>query len=159
MPALPFDLQAPATPDEAVYRLTADATRDLVDLSTAINVTWTFRSARPDGDRTAPVPLLGVRFAPDVDGHNGAPSGTRFTVPLHIGRQAGSGDLEEVTVEASFDDGGTWQPLRVTGRGDDRKVTIDHPTGPGFVSLRATAADADGNRVEQTIIHAYRLTG
>jgi hypothetical protein len=80
-------------------------------------------------------------------------------VPLHIGRPDGAGDLEEVTVEASFDDGGTWQPLRVKGRGDDRTVTIDHPTGPGFVSLRATAADSDGNRVEQTIIHAYRLTG
>jgi hypothetical protein len=82
-------------------------------------------------------------------------------VPFHIGRQEGAahGDLEVVTVEASFDDGDTWQPLRVRGWGDDRTVVIDHPTGPGFVSLRATVADSNGNRVEQTIIHAYRLAG
>ncbi|MFI5838260.1 hypothetical protein ACIA8K_00890 [Catenuloplanes sp. NPDC051500] len=37
-----------------------------------------------------------------------------------------------------------------------RTVTLDHPAGPGFVSLRATATDTAGNSVVQTVIHAYR---
>jgi hypothetical protein len=32
-----------------------------------------------------------------------------------------------------------------------------HPRGAHFVSLRGSARDAQGNRVEQTIIRAYGL--
>jgi hypothetical protein len=38
----------------------------------------------------------------------------------------------------------------------DGAAIVQHPTGNGFVSLRATATDTDGNSLTQTIVHAYR---
>jgi hypothetical protein len=52
----------------------------------------------------------------------------------------------------SFDDGATWKPVRLK----DDAALVPLPGGEGFVSLRATAADSDGNTVEQTVIRAYR---
>jgi hypothetical protein len=34
---------------------------------------------------------------------------------------------------------------------------VDLPGGTGFASLRATAADASGNAVTETVIRAYRV--
>jgi hypothetical protein len=59
--------------------------------------------------------------------------------------------LASLTVEASFDDGRTWRAVPVAGA----VATIDHPRAARFVSLRAKAADANGNTVEQTTIRAY----
>lgn len=56
----------------------------------------------------------------------------------------------------SYDDGQTWHHAPVTAHGDKHTVTVTHPAGAGYVSLRATAEDHRGNTVEQTMIHAYR---
>jgi hypothetical protein len=75
-------------------------------------------------------------------------------VPVFITPQQGAhvGTIVRRTIEASFDDGVTWTPVRL----QQDAALVRHPAGSGFVSLRATAADSDGNTVEQTIIHAYR---
>jgi hypothetical protein len=65
----------------------------------------------------------------------------------------GAGQVKELTVEVSFDDGQSWQVVPVVGR----SVLIWHPHQEGFVSLRATVADTTGNTVEQTIIRAYQI--
>jgi hypothetical protein len=66
-------------------------------------------------------------------------------------RQAGAGRavVRELRAFASFDDGATWTP--VSG--------VIPPGGKagGFVSLRVTARDSDGNTVDQTVLRAYRL--
>jgi hypothetical protein len=36
-------------------------------------------------------------------------------------------------------------------------ATLIHPTGGGYVSLRANATDSAGSSVRQAIIHAYAL--
>ena len=36
-------------------------------------------------------------------------------------------------------------------------MTVDHPAGAEFVSLRSSITDADGNTQRQTIIRAYAL--
>lgn len=61
-----------------------------------------------------------------------------------------------MTVEASFDDGETWQQLTVRRSGEKAVAWVRNPTGTGFVSLRAAATDTSGNTVKQTIIRAYR---
>jgi hypothetical protein len=58
-------------------------------------------------------------------------------------------------VQASYDDGATWQPAVVNPSGDHWVAAVTHPRGPGHVSLRATATDDAGNSTDQTIIHAY----
>lgn len=82
---------------------------------------------------------------------------------LHIGRQTGAtGDatLKTLTVEASFYDGRTWQPVPLAGRGDHRVATLTHPKGPGYVSLRANATDTDGRHGgdDHSRLHIEELT-
>jgi len=61
-------------------------------------------------------------------------------------------------VNASYDDGKTWQPATVVSDGAKWKVTVNHPaTKGGYVSLRVTAEEPNGNSVEQTVIRAYQL--
>lgn len=75
-----------------------------------------------------------------------------------MSRQAGGASaLRRLTVQASFDRGSTWHPALVIRIGDFAVAFLAHPDGQGTVSLRATATDKSDNRVEQTIIDAYRL--
>ena len=51
----------------------------------------------------------------------------------------------------------TWKTAPVSGGGGKRIASVTHPAGDGHVSLRATATDSNGGKVEQTIIRAYLL--
>ena len=127
-------------------------------LSTRVTCAWTFRSGTTRDDRWTPLPLSAVRFLPSLDLENAAPAGTRVTVPFEIQRQPGSaaGAVRELRVQVSFDDGTTWLPAQVLRHDQRGVVLVNHPAGPGFVSLRASAVDAAGNTVDETIIRAYR---
>jgi subtilisin family serine protease len=135
-------------PEAADYRLTASATRE-AQVSTAVDVAWTFRSAHVDG--TARMPVSVLRFTPALTG-DVAPYG-RFVVPVTLQRADGSHTRpRHLVVDVSYDEGHTWQ--RATTHGD--KVVLTHPAGARSVSLRASADDRD-TTVEQTIIRAYLL--
>ncbi|MFG1696887.1 S8 family serine peptidase [Nonomuraea sp. NPDC049309] len=142
-------------PEDAGYRLVVETERGApATLTTRNAVTWTFRSGHTEA--ATPLPVSVVRFAPALDAANTAPSGRTYRIPIRVERQPGSaaGDVRELSVEVSFDDGATWSPARVH-RG---QVTVHHPAAAGFVSLRARATDSAGNAVEQTVIRAYRIT-
>ena len=68
--------------------------------------------------------------------------------------------IKSVTVEMSLDDGATWSPAPGFLVGTHWFGLVVHGNAPGatHVSLRGKARDQAGNRVEQTIIRAYRLT-
>jgi Subtilase family len=153
-----FDVTVPA--GAATYRLGADLTRSgpQMALSTRVTCAWTFHSGTTPRDRWTPLPLSAVRFLPPLDLENAAPAGTRVTVPFEIQRQPGSaaGTVREVRVQVSFDDGTTWLPAQVFRHDQRGVVLVNHPAGPGFVSLRASTVDAAGNTVEETILRAYR---
>lgn len=74
-----------------------------------------------------------------------------------MGNRAPAQEITELTVEVSYDDGLTWSKAQVRACPDGWTATVRHPAGGSFVSLRATATDAAGNSVTQTITHAYRL--
>jgi hypothetical protein len=61
-----------------------------------------------------------------------------------------------VTVRYSTDDGKTWKSASASGTGTTRKVTIPNPR-TGFVSLKFSATDTAGDRVDQTVIRAYAV--
>ena len=149
--------QIPAEPGR--YRVHARFESDpAFTLSTLVDAEWTFESGHvPDGELVH-LPMTAIRFSPDLDITNTAPAGHLFTVPISLDRQVGAapGKTEVLTVEASFDDGQTWQQLAVKRRGESAVTSVQHPTGSGFVSLRASATDMSGNTVRQTIIRAYR---
>jgi hypothetical protein len=139
---------------DGVYKVTADVARGApFALSTRVHAAWTFRSGHVGGKTPKPLPLMAMRFTPALDRTGSAPADSSFTIPLVVGRQGSAGRPRHLAVQASFDEGETWQPLPVAG---DR-VQIRHPKGPGTVSLKATAVDANGNQVEETIIRAYRF--
>jgi hypothetical protein len=148
----------PAPNDEHAYRFTTTVTRNAPwwPLATTVKGTWTFKSA-VWGEPA--LPLLTVGLDPAVDLRNTAPGGGSFSFPATVRRQAGSGEDAAITslaVKVSYDDGATWKAATVTRDGDHWKVTVTHPAS-GYVSLRAQAADAAGNTVDQTVIRAYQL--
>jgi hypothetical protein len=55
---------------------------------------------------------------------------------------------------------GVLRRRRHLGAGPDQggRALVRRPAGPGFVSLRGTVTDANGNTGAVTIIRAYRLT-
>jgi len=146
-------------PEPADYRIELQSIRGgRSQLSTRIDVAWTFRSQHVDGEPAAP-PVMAVRYAPALDDLDRAPAGRPFVIPISISRQPGApaAPLRRLTVEFSFDGGTVWQRALVFRIGDQAVALLHHPDGEGRVSLRAVAADRDGNAVEQTIRDAYRL--
>ncbi|MFB9909593.1 S8 family peptidase [Allokutzneria oryzae] len=126
-------------PAAAQYRLDVSSPR--------VSAQWTFRSAHGVGD----LPLLGVRFAPNVDSHNRARPGA-FSIPVSVHRN-GAGRVDaSLAVEVSFDDGRTWEAAKVV----DGAVSVVNRVGT--VSLRVKAVDRDGNSLEQTVIGAYSVS-
>jgi hypothetical protein len=146
---------APVPPGPARYSLRTEATRDTAALSTSVAVDWAFTS---DTAQDAALPLLAVRFAPDLDEENRAPRG-RFAFPVHVQRngEGAVGDVRSLRLEASPDDGKTWRPVPTPRFGGRWVAVVDHPAGTRFVSLRAHAVDAAGNEVVQTIVRAYAV--
>src|SRR5262249_29459788 len=136
-------------PEAGRYRLEVDIQRMAgTTLSTSVSGVWTF----PSSQGSATLPLWTVGFSPALDQTNTAPAGRVFIVPVTAVAAAGSnaGQLRSLNVEVSFDGGATWHPAPSAGNA----VRITHPSGTGYVSLRATASDDRDNAVEQTIINA-----
>ncbi|MDG4832078.1 hypothetical protein O7627_22615 [Solwaraspora sp. WMMD1047] len=126
-------------------------------LSTTVDVAWTFQSRHVVDPEPRPLPLTVVRFAPFLDRHNRMPAGPAAFVPVTVEAQHGTPPVDDLVVEASPDDGDTWAEVPVTSVGHGWLARIRHDSAARFVSLRATATDEGGNRVEQTIIRAYEL--
>ncbi|GAB7037888.1 MULTISPECIES: S8 family serine peptidase [Catenuloplanes] len=143
-------------PGKATYRLDATAARGAPHrLSTSVVASWTFTSENTGVDAIVPLPLSAVVFTPPVDATSVAPKGRTISVPLTVDVQERSAAARNrsLTVEASFDDGATWQRVQVR----DGAAQLRHPNRAGFVSLRATAVDRAGNAVTETIIRAYEI--
>ncbi len=151
-----------AIPDAAgTYTLRSVATRSVPwsVVGTAADVAWTFRE--PGAAAPAkPLPLLVVRAEGAVDEQSRAPAGKPFVLALTAQRQPGAGDLRlaDLRVETSTDDGARWTPVPTARIGNGGLAVVHNPAGEGFVSLRITARDTDGNAVTQTVIRAYQTT-
>jgi hypothetical protein len=128
-------------------------------VSTQVTAAWTFESAHVPGAPPERLPVSTVRFTPRLDANGAAPAGKTITFPVTVDRQPGSAakPVKTLSVEVSFDDGKTWQQVKLTKQGNCWKAQIAHPDQAGFVSLRAASTDTAGNTVEQTVIRAYQI--
>ncbi|GII90017.1 S8 family serine peptidase [Sinosporangium siamense] len=148
----------PAAP--GVYTATVTATRDLshTSLSTSVETTWTFPSAKTTEAKT--LPLIHVRYAPKgLDAYNRAKTGKATLVPLRLETAPGAPmpKVRSVAVEASGDDGATWTRVRVTRTAKGWAAVVPANLTGSFVSLR-TAVDAGADtKVTQTVKRAYAL--
>ncbi|HTI22064.1 MAG TPA: S8 family serine peptidase [Kutzneria sp.] len=153
----PWSWDVPAQAGD--YRLAATFRSDpAFTLSTVVDAEWTFKSAHVSDGGLVKLPMTAIRFTPDLDIDNRAPAGRLFAIPVSLDRQVGAerGRTTALRIEASFDDGKTWQQLTVQRSGETAVAWVRNPAGTGFVSLRAAATDSGGNTVKQTIIRAYR---
>ncbi|WP_143193944.1 S8 family serine peptidase [Micromonospora sp. CB01531] len=162
MPTYFYDASGSVPAAESTYRLEYAVTRGAngsMDNSTSISGKWTFRSAETPGEQPTALPLASVAFRPELDVDNSARGGRVFPVPLSIERQPGAAasDLKTVNVEVSYDEGATWQRVSLQKTGKDGFLALLHQPEQGYVSLRASAAYADGATVDYTVIKAYRL--
>jgi len=154
--AVAHSLLVNVPPDLARYRLEGQLSIPGAASGAAPLVTaaWSFVSQHADSSEILPLPTL--RFSPALDEHNQT-AARILALPIQIERPAGARTprIARAAVEASFDDGATWLPVPIVGLDDRALGLIVHPPGTTFVSLRGSAADTEGNTVEQTVLRAY----
>jgi hypothetical protein len=143
------------------YTLTADISRaqSYAALSTRVQTVWGFDSTTDDGSGTL-LPLMAVRFTPyglDDWGRAAAGSTTRVDVAVQRVPGAATVTVGDPTLEVSWDDGATWQPVTVHPANGQSAPHADltAPAGASFATLRAEATASDGSSVTQTITRAF----
>lgn len=152
-------------PGNRTYRLTLDVTRDRFPervwwtTSTATSTTWTFRSGRPRGEQPQVLALPQVRYDIRTDLSNAVRADRPYPLSLTPGYQPGATGPGrfEVGVWVSYDDGAHWRKVPARGTGT---VTATMPAAPAdarFATVRVTASDRAGNRVDQTITRAWKV--
>ncbi|WP_418153754.1 S8 family peptidase [Actinoalloteichus caeruleus] len=139
----------------AEFTVEANAVRDVPwsTLGSSAEARWTFHSDTAGETEVEEQPMLGVRFSGatgDADLLGRLPGGGEHVLTVDVERAVG--EVTELSVEVSTDDGETWEAVEVV----DGTVTVEHPE-EGFVSLRASATDSAGNSVEQTVIRSYQV--
>ncbi|WP_394619690.1 S8 family serine peptidase [Lentzea sp. JNUCC 0626] len=143
-----------AQPGAATYRLHTEAVRDRT-LTSKIVADWTFRSDTV-AEGVEALPLMAVKFAPTLDGHNRASRLASTIVPLWVNHNTGA-DARPTSVQVSHDKGATWRTAPLLGGNGKWFAVLSHPKGATSVSLKATAKDNAGNSVTQTIVDAFLL--
>jgi hypothetical protein len=106
------------------------------------------------------LPLLVVRFTPELDERGRAPSGAHFRLPLYVDSYGSPSatPASKPAVDVSFDDGASWTAASVVAEGVHWNAQFDHPRGAEYVSLRTSTHDARRRAVEQTLFRAYWLS-
>ncbi|WP_406318246.1 S8 family serine peptidase [Streptosporangium sp. NBC_01639] len=146
--------------ERASYRLeqTSARTAGWWGTATKTATAWTFSSAHTD--RPEVLPLLKIDYELGVDLRNAVPArgGQPFAFTVRPPTGAVARPVKGATAQISYDDGATWTGLRVDRRDDGRfTVRADHKGRTGHASLRVTAWDSAGAKVEQTITRAFAL--
>lgn len=154
----------PAVGDPATYRLVLDGRRTAAwaPYATSTHTEWTFGSQRPAGTETQVPGMLQVSYDLPLDNLNQAPDSQVYAFQVRVDQQPGAADrrVTDLDVQVSYDDGVTWRPALVVHRDGRAQVLVHHPRPAGHtgaVSVKVSATDAGGARVEQVVLRAYGL--
>lgn len=151
-----------ADPAAHTYKVETDTTLDPArwELSTEGHAAWTFRSAATPDDRWTYLPLINLGFDLDTDLAGNVRGGSRVPVGIfgeYVKDAAGTGTIGGGRLDVSYDDGKTWRPVALSGRGASWKGSLSVPRHAEYVSLRASAKDDKGGSVTQEIIRAVGI--
>ncbi|WP_330340304.1 S8 family serine peptidase [Streptomyces sp. NBC_00557] len=152
---------APA--DAHTYKAVTDTALDAArwPLATRGHSEWTFRSAAAPEDHWTSLPLINLAYALGTDLAGAVRGGSRIPVGLSASYVAGAqhtGTLGGGRLEVSYDDGGTWTSVPLTGAGASWHGTLRVPRGAASVSLRASAHDDQGGSVTQEIVRGVAVS-
>lgn len=145
-----------------LYELDLRATRDpgFYKFSTSTHTMWQVVSkpvADPNLAEIMPVLQLDYQVSTDLSGNTRGGAQHLGITPAHLAGAVGTGTIAGAILEVSFDDGTTWEKVKLTRNGGTWVADFAAPAN-GFVSLRTTAWDTVGNRVTQEITRAYGLS-
>jgi hypothetical protein len=150
-------IEAAAVPaGELTLTATADREAGWTPLGTRSDAEWTF-GYDPEGNPVLPVSV--VEFAASGIVNGAAEAATVQDVELEFAQQPGA-DVQvcaAMTFEVSFDDGATWTAVPVDRDGNTATAELRLPEETGYVSVRFTAADEDGNTVRHETIRSYGI--
>jgi hypothetical protein len=135
-------------------------------LSNAENFTWRFYvQPKPSNGNWQAFPVTLTRFWPGGlnPGNQAAPGSTThltFSVDRAPNRDVPTPKyrFKAIAVQASFDGGKTWHPLKVTSAGRYWQASVQNPPAAGYVALRSTVVDVKGDSTVQTIYRAYGIS-
>jgi hypothetical protein len=96
------------------YRLTTEAVHpQRFGPTSAVSAEWTFTSSYVDSVVDLPVNVM--RFSPALSEDGSAPAGETLRVPVRMQNETGAYERpRELTVEVSYDEGTSWQRVRVS---------------------------------------------
>ena len=153
----PGSLFADVPAASATYRLATTVERSVADFSTKQAISWTFRSGHVESETRLPTAV--ARFAPAVDSRNRATRRSEWVqMSLDPLPDSAFGTVRRPTVDVSFDDGKSWSRASVRpSRHGDFEVLVSPPKSGAYVSLRVSATDRFGNRLDQSVVRAYGL--
>ena len=150
-------------PTSGWYQLAVTGTQ-ASELSPKVSVNWRFYAKIQPAQSWAvafPVTLAEFR-AGGLDLHNAAAPGAQTRIFARILKGAYPDSptprnvIRSVRIEASFDGGKTWHPLRLTHQGNDWIAEVRDPAS-GFVSLHSVVTNTAGDSTTQTIYDAYAI--
>ncbi|WP_433011897.1 S8 family peptidase [Kribbella sp. CA-294648] len=148
--------------DAAQYRVILDARRENAfwKYSTEVKSVWSFKSS---GATTEVMPLvLADLDVPQADDLNQVKTGKPTVITFGLRHQAGSSSKAKFTsakLELSYD-GTQWTALPLRKVADGKYITtVTYPASQvgNAPSLRLTATDEDGGKLEQQVTKAYGL--
>lgn len=129
--------------------------------SSSAKTTWNFASAPPPDPTKAtgqPPALLGISYDAKVDGLGRAAAWRPLQIDLQVGHllRSTASRVTGATLWYSTDGGGRWtRAVTVPTRNGYTAIVPPWAVLPGqALSLRATASDASGGTVDQTVIRA-----
>ena len=179
-PAGEFHTTVALSPHPATIRLVLDASRTakIYPISTASRTVWTWRSHHESGarlpagwgcrltirgtaagDRSCAVePLLTLQYAVAGESLHGSTHAGPQTIHLSAGhlQLVNGARVTRAALSVSVNGGKTWHRVTLTGHGGSYTATFTAPAGVQ-VSLRASAADAPGGTITETLPGAYQV--
>ncbi|MFY0762485.1 S8 family serine peptidase [Metabacillus dongyingensis] len=150
-----------APKERTQFRFVTDAKRDAERWNTSVrtHTEWTFWTQASENWRYD-LPFLTLDYKVDTDVNGDALANHPTNLELSVGKvenAVGYGNVENATLEVSFNEGKSWKKMKLTKDGDAYAATIQNPKNAKSVSLRASAWDDEGNKITQEIIKAYGL--
>jgi hypothetical protein len=128
---------------------------ELTPYSTSTHTEWTFTSGEAENQ---PLPLAQLDYGVDVDASGRAKRHSVFAVkPVVLGSSARQDAVVSVGLEVSYDDGATWQRLKLKESKGSWETRLQAPPRAGYVSVRVTAKQRNGGGITQTIVRAFGL--